>query len=802
MRATSPFSVTELKLALRWMRKQPVTTATAIVALAVGIGLATLGTIVLEATTFATLPVDGGERFFRLRIFQEPGGEIALDAERLRAFREDASSFEVVGGIASATGNLRHDSGSIEPVSAIAVTAESFEAVPVTPILGRALLPDDETAGALPVVVLRESLWHRSFASDPEILGRSIEVSGVERTVVGVLPDSHEFPAGSELWIPLGRELLESGVGGLTTFGVLEPGIPVETAQAELGVLSESLARAGDPAVRVTLYPYTEPPEGWSVMITSLVAVLVLVLLVVAANVANLFAVRTATRSSELALRTALGAQRTRLIAQLFLEVAVLGVIAAGLGVTLAIFGLRQLDAAMGSELPFWIDLVPGPGSLAFVVAVTLLASAVAGVAPALRATRRDPALALRRDTPGGGRGLGRWSTAAVVAEVALSIALLSAAFVMARAFVTYTETGTGVPQPDRILTARLGETGEPTAADDAGTRKSRLLRAISGLPHVEAVGFGTSLPRVDPPDRPTLLPGPEEGESLGEPLALPVVEVDDGYFAALGVGAVEGRVFREQDLEGGAPGVAIVNRSFVDRVFGGTHPIGRRIALAGETVDGTPRWREIVGVVPDLRLSAADPRQGAGWYVPLPRTRANYYAAIRTASTTPIALEPDLRRAVAAVDAELALYRVTPLPRVGHEEEDFMTGFGSAMLFLGAMAMLLSLAGLYATMSLAVERRTREVGIRVALGASRRQVLRVLFGRAGGQLALGLFLGTILTRVLLEGRQLLVTRLPANEPWVVPLVLGLFALGGAAATWIPARRALGITPSRALRVD
>jgi len=808
---TNWMSWSEVRLGLRWMRKQPVMAATAVLALAVGIALATTGIGVLEAMVFAELPVAGGERFVRVRAYAEPGGRTALDLERYRLFRERAEAFEHFGAIGAERVNLIDASGGIEPVRAALVTPGTFRAVPGVPLLGRTLLPADGAPGAAPVALVRESLWRRRFDGDPGVLGRAVDVAGVEHIVVGVMPDGYEFPAAGELWLPLDdRHLGGSEDGpraGLEVFGVLRPGVTPATAREQVEALSGRLAaeraEAADPEVRVAVVHYTEPPEGLDLMFTVLVSVLVAVLIIIAANVANLVAARTAARSCELAVRAALGARRARLIGQLSAEVALLGALAAVLGLAASRAALDWLGAQLGSEMPYWIRFDPGAATVAFVVAVTVLAVVVAGVLPALRATRRDPAAGLRAMGAGGGaRGLGRLGTAMVVTELALSVALLSGSLVMARGFVNATRGDLDLPNGE-VLTAWINE---PDRAHDGGAMKAAIVEALRVLPGVAAAGAASHLPGADPPARLTEL-APEPGEAPAAPLPAPVAAVGPGLFEALGAQAISGRLFRDEDFAAGARAVAVVNQPFVEESLGGRNPIGRRLravdpaAPGAEAEGGPPRWREIVGVVPDLGLSTADPASAAGWYEPLDGGRPYYYLAVR-AGGDPMSLSAPLQRAIAGIDPEIDARRVVLLEQVGWEDRAFMSGFGSALSAIGVLALLLSLAGIYAMLSFAVTRRTREIGIRVALGATGRQVLRSVVGATGLHLLAGAALGAALALALMRAKAMLVTRLPAAEPWVLPAVLAVLLAAGVLASWVPARRALAVRPTEALRAE
>ncbi|HKJ01268.1 MAG TPA: ABC transporter permease [Longimicrobiales bacterium] len=800
-------SLPEFRLALRLARRQPVLNVTAVLALATGLGLSTGAFTLMGAFLFPTVPLPAGDRLVRFMAAPSPDDQRGrMSRARFAALKRDASVLEYLGAYRDGTLNILGED-DVEPVRGVYLSADAFRVLGYGPILGRTLLPGDALAGAPPVVVLRESLWIRRFGGDPDVLGRVLDLGGTSRQVVGVLPDDAGFPNTPDIWMPLGTDALgaegtEGGaVAGIGLWGFLRPGATPETATARIEALSVGYEQATDGALplRFRVVPFTMVPQGglMQALLAGMLSVIVAVLLVIAANVGNLVSARTAARRGELAVRTALGASRGRLVVQLFLEVLVLGAVAAVVawGGTRSAMGwiARSVD-----EMPFWVDFTPGPGSLTFLAASTLLACVVAGVLPALRATS-DHVGATLRATAWGGGALGRGGAAMAILQVAASVALLGTALVAVRGLDGYARAKVDVPT-ERILTTGFWVGGR--GADSAGTLLQRVEEATARIPGVRSVGVASALPRIDPPAPPVVVesaPGAPEGEAR----PAPVVQARPGFLEALGAGAVMGRLLAPEDLVPGAPRVAVVNESFVRKFLGGGNPLGRRIRSADPRTDeaGPPLWREIVGVVPDLGLSVGDPELAAGYYVPMDDA-AWVYMALHVSGDAVRFTDP-LRRAVAEVAPDLILTRVHTLDRAGQENVTALGMIAAGLTVLGGMTLLLSLASTYALVAFTVSRRVREIGVRVALGASGGNVVRSVVGRASLHLAAGGALGMALGAVLLQLKSgLFVFRVPSGDPWVLPLVAALMVAAGAAASWIPALRALRISPVEALRSE
>ena len=790
-------SAGEIRLALRLILKQPILSATIILALATGICLATMGFTFRDELVNSTLPYQAGDRIARVYVLNRDGARLDLDLERYHALHDRASSFEHIGAVAVRPFTLTHGPSNVEAIDGTLLTPRSMRWLDAAPIAGRTLIPADGAPGAERVVVIRDSLWRRRYGADPALIGRSITIGGQPRTVVGVMPDTFEFPASGEMWVPLDDLTLggdmHASAPGLRVFGVLRPGVSFAAANTEANQISSQIGAASTPGDidRLLVRPFTADSDDSDLVMSAVVFVLVMLLLVVASNVATLVFARTWARAPELAVKTALGAPRTRIVGQLFFETLLLGSMAAAIGLASAYAALRHLKQSL-EGWPFWITLTPNPRIVAFVVALTLLVSMVTGLVPALRVTRHDLRNSLQAGRGFAAGGFGRVGAVLLVVEIALSIALLNGAVTMARAFTSFIDEIPALPR-NQVLTAHLGRIREPEMRD-------KVAAAMAELPGVIAAGAGQHLPRLYPPPRPVSVE-PAEAEPMQAPQPAPGHAVANGFLEAIGARAVAGRLFTANDFVAGAAPVAIVNEPFVQKFLGGRNAIGRRIKIDNRRENAAvDPWREIVGVVPDLGLSVGDPALTAGFYTPV-QDEMLWYLAIRT-SVDPISLTGAVRAGVANIDPDLQLQEIRTLEDAGREERVFLSAIATALTAMGGMALMLSIVGIYALLSFMVTRRTREIGIRIALGARSWQVLRSITGGAMVYLGIGGVLGTVLGVIFAEARALILISIPAPGLWMPATIFLTLAAAGVTACWLPARRALRIRPSEALNAD
>ncbi len=799
----------ELRLALRLVRNQPVMTITSVVALGVGIGIVAGAFSVFHQGLYGDLPFPNGERWVNIESYsEETGRRTPVDLERLKLFRESAPALEYIAGSESGDFNLRHRGGEIERVSGAYVTPGIFRYLPYQPLAGRLLGVADGKPATEPVVLIRESLWERRFGRDPGVMGGTLVVAGSSHVVVGVLPNEAKYPSEGEIWMPLAEETLGAVDGrrpvGSRFVGILAEGAAPEQAERQLSQLSSRVSDAGRGATRLRfrvqgLTRVFVGPQMY-VMISAFMVVLTSILLIIAANVGNLVVARTSRRSSELAVRTALGASRSRIVGQLFLEMLVIGGLAGVLGLAAAAGILRLYDRVL-DELPFWVDLHLAPSTGVLVVLLALLATCVTGVLPALRATRKGPAASLRSSGRGASLAVGRVGGAMIAAEVALSVALLGSALLFTQGLRSYVGPAFDLPD-ERVLTARiamdLDETdlrtgGASTVADSMARVLSALERSIASTPGATAVGLVSNLPRTSP------YPELVEVEERPDRRAVPLVGATPGLFAALNIRPRLGRPLEERDFGPEAPPVVVANEAFATERFGTTQIVGRRVRFIRTLNDADPApWREIVGVVPDfIEVTGAD--GGAGLYYPLRPGRFTS-VAVQVAGE-PAAFAGALRRAAYDVDPNLNISEVVRLDEVGAENRRALVVLSSGLTGIGLITLLLSLAGVYSIVSLAVSQRTREIGVRVALGAAPRRVLLSVLGRStllvsGGSIA-GAIAGSWISSL-----DLFVFAVPEARWWLFPGLVGTMALAGALACWVPARRALSVQPVEALRYD
>ncbi|GMV05824.1 MAG: hypothetical protein AMXMBFR53_21010 [Gemmatimonadota bacterium] len=789
---------TEVRLAARLLRRYPLMNLTAGLALATGLTLATAAFSFARSALFADLPWEGGDRFVMVRFYDDEGDPKRIDGEGMRVLADGVGAFAWVGAIRGDVENVHYEDGDVEGLESTWISPSAFAYLPYAPLLGRTLVPADGAPGAPPVVLLRETLWRDRFGGDPTVLGRTLEIAGVRRVVVGVMPAAAEFPNRGDAWLPLSEDLLGTedgpGVRGATVFAIVEPGATLVVATAQASAVVAGLERDAEDVRTAAVSPFTRPPESALIftLFGGLLASLALVLAVVAANVGHLMAARTAARTGELAVRAALGASRGRLVAQLVLEVGVLATLAAGFALVTADAFLRWLGGVV-DDIPFWIHFGVDTAGVAFLGGMTLLVTAVAGGLPAWRATRREVAHALRRSAH---RGASLPVPGGLLAslEMATSVALIGAAFVTLRGFSGYARPDLDVPSP-QVVTAYLAPTPEVTLP--AAAVLASVVEEARRIPGVRAAGVATAVPGVDPP-APLV-----EAEGRGTPAArAPVVLAGPGFLESLGTRPVAGRLITEEDLLPGALPVAVVNEPFVAAFLGGGQPLGARVRVVdGRDPGAAPEWREVVGVVPDLGLSLGDPALAAGLYLPLTEVQGGVYLTVHVEGD-PAAYGRPLRQAAAATGHDVILANLSTLADVGSDNVVALGVISGALTLLGAGALVLSIASLYAISSFTVTRRTREIGVRIALGASGTEVVRSVVGRTALFLAAGAAAGTVLGGAILRVRSIFVFRVPSGEPWLLPAIAVLLCVVGALASWVPARRAASIHPVEALRTE
>ena len=807
----------DFKLGARMLRKYPGLSIVGGIGLAAAIAIGSSAFAFFYAYIYATLPIDEGDRVVAVENWNvEQNNEERRSLHDFVAWRTELRTVEELSAFRTIGRNLIVPGGTIEPVQIAEITASAFTLARVPPRLGRFLVPEDERPGAPPVVVIGHDVWQSRFASDPAIVGRDVRLGSHVHTIVGVMPEGFKFPVNHNYWLPLQIDLAAFGRGqgaAVFIFGRLARNAELTDAQAEVKIIGDRTA-AQFPETHARLeprvMPYAHPimdiqgiTRWWFAMTQ---ATMSLLLVIVSVNLAILVYARTATRHGEIAVRTALGASRRRIVGQLFIESLVLSSAAAGVGLLLTRFGLQaahQLMRLEGGSLPYWIDFgIPAAGYV-YVAVLTIGSALISGVLPALRATGRGVQHALRELGGSGGMRLGRTWTALIVVQVALAVAGLPIAISMG-----WGEMRAGTTRPafaaERYLAAPFRLDAEPPAAGNAGDFAIRFEKLRTDLlARVEAE------PEVSDVTTAAMVPGDEASRQIDvdqvtDVSTAPTVYVNrvaEDFFEAFDAPLLTGRQLTIADAGGNA---VVVNRAFVQRVLGNDAALGRRIRYRdGRNTDAialsSEQWFEIVGVVGDLQTNPLDP----GLVTPNvfhmldPQHASVLTLIVRTRDGDAGAFAERLRSLLTTLDPTA---RITPRPMLElYRQMDLAVRLVAMVIGLITLSvMLLSAAGIYALMSFTVSQRKKEIGIRAAMGADGKRLLISIFSRAAGQLGAGVAAGMIFAVFLdvATGGDALGSAGLAVLPVIAVLMVGV----GLIAAFGPARRGLRVQPTAALR--
>ncbi len=807
------------KLGARLLLKYPALTIVGGLSLAGAIAIGAVGIEVANELLYKRLPFDEGGRVVRLETRDMAASRVEPRVlHDFAAWRRSLRTVTELGAARVSERNVLTAEGRVESLRIAEITASAFPLTRVPPRLGRPLQPADEMPGSDPVVVLGYDVWQRQFLQDPAIIGRVVTVGRTARTVVGVMPPRFGFPRNQQLWVPLPIQQPAPREGPVVqVFARLADGASWQDAAAELDVVSARSA-ADQPAThaqlrtRVRAFAGRTPGDPLRLEDLAVHAIVLLLLGAVSANVATLIFARTAMREPEMIVRHALGASRARVIAQIITEALVLALAASVLGLAVAQAAVRYVWARAtqltGDGLPFWVDLGLEPATIAYALLLALVAAALSGVLPALKATSASVQRGLQGVTSTGGtmRFGGIWSFI-IGAQVAFTLLFVPAAVgIFTNTF--HDEARSAAFPTERYLTFRLSmdneaQAGEPGMPDDGqiGARRALAYEELAGRlreePGVTHVTYGDGLPTMSPEwvavemeqdgTPPARLQGNYEG-------GFAMAAVGAGYHEAFGARIVAGRGLHTADA--GAPdGPVVVNEAFMRLV--GRNPVGARVRALQRGSEREPGpWHEIVGVATGLWTFPTDWSEAAYLYRPASVAEVDpVVVAVRVAGDA-APLAPRVTALARQVDPGLHLRDIATLDDIAAQEHTRMVGgsvvFGSVLL----VAVVFSAAGLYALMAVAVARRTREIGIRLALGASHRHVLGSVFARAGRQLGGGIIAGNSLILLLAWRADSLTADLLVSSM----ITSVIMAAVGVLACAPPARRALRVQPTEALR--
>jgi putative ABC transport system permease protein len=824
-RAAVKVSRLDVKLGLRMFAKYPGLSLVAVGGMAIAIAFGAGYYSLVGAFLDASVPLEGGDRVVMIRNqfisgpdapSQSESGDVGPAAFDVVQWRGEVKSLTELSAFRDDKRNLITEDGHARLVRVAEITASGLRLTRVAPLLGRTLLEDDERAGALPVIVIGYEQWQRQFAGDARILGRTVRLGDTPHTIVGVMPEGFAFPISHGCWVPLRLTTLDADPGAgppLIVFARIADGYALSQARAELAAIGQRMAAAfpqSHGAIRTEVIAYAQAflgidTPGMQLGLRSLQFGAALLLLVVAVNVGVLVYARTATRFGEIAVRTALGASRGRVIMQLFVEALVLSSAAAALGLTLLAIALGQFRAYLKhwpdrpDWWPYWLEPSLSAEVIVYVGALAVVAAVVIGVLPALKATGKRVQAGLQQfSSRAAPTQLGRAWTALIVLQVTIAVAALPGAIYKAGGLL---RMGTLTPAPatngllkGTLHTAR--EAGEPEG--QFADRMTTLMQRLQQQPEISAVTFAEAIPGT-------------EGRATIEPEDDPAVIrshanlVATNLFDVFGVRVLAGRGFTSADVHPSSASV-IVDQAFADRLVPGGSVIGRRIRFSSP--DGASQqnpWMEIVGVVP-VFSSTVTPSGSFG--PPLP----SLYKAAAPGRSLPVTLIAQVRNSdptrygqklqelAAAVDPAMEVEFVAGVVEQWEREAKGMRMIALIVVLINASVLLLSAAGIHAMMSFTVTRRRREIGIRVALGADGRRVLMGIFGRASAQIGAGVVVGLTVAGILestTPGGNVGGTAL-----FLFPAVGALMFTVGLLAAAGPARRGLTIEPTEALRTE
>jgi putative ABC transport system permease protein len=801
----------DIRFGLRLMAKKPGFTFIGVLALALGIGANTAIFSVVKAVLLSPLPYSHSERL--VWIWEtNPGSDIKEEAASMPNFndwRTQSQSFEAMAGFANTAITM---TGETEPerIAGSVITASFFSVLGVEPLMGRSFTDEENGPKGARVVIISHGLWQRRFGANPKIVGQVVTLNGNPYQIVGVMPKGFKNPLPAqrnpaELWIPLAMSfepnLRRSDF--LSVVGRLRPNVTIEQARAEMKTIASRLEQQ---------YPDTN--TGWGTILIPLqeriigdvrpalwviVGVVGFLLLIACTNVANLLLARSAARQQEIAVRRALGAGRMRLVRQFLTESIMLALCGGFLGTLLAMWGVEFLVRLGPGNIPRLDEVRLNWQVLLFTLGISILTGMLFGLLPALHATNPNLTESLKeggRSSTEGRRGA-RLRSALVVAEIAIALVMLIGAGLMVKSFIRLQGVDPGF-KPERILAVDLSL---PAAKYKEAPQQlafwEQLLGRVSQLPGVERVAAVTALPFTGG----AVLAFSVEGRSAPPPGNTPDAEyrvITPGYFETMGISLIKGSAFTEQHTSN-TPAVAVINETMARKHFPGEDPIGKRINLGDP--EKSP-WRTVIGIVRDVRQKALDEEPYPQMYAAYAQFPSRAMTLVARTSSAPSALVPAIRSELAVMDKDQPLYNVRTVEQVMSESISRQRFSMLLIAIFAGVGLVLASVGIYGVMSYTVAQRTHEIGVRMALGASARDVLKMVVGQ-GMLLAvigtgLGLSAAFLLTRLISS----LLFSVSAADPLTYILIALLLISVALVACLIPALRATRVDPMVALRYE
>jgi len=808
----------DLRDAARMIRTQPGFAATAMLTLAIAIGSNTAIFSLVHAAVLRALPFPDPDRI--VAVWAGAPGRTSIPPANadVADWRRHTSTFAHIAAFSPRRADLT-DGDTEERVGAAAVTSGFFETLGVQPVLGRTLSPEEDTYGGPPVALIGYGLWQRRFGGDRTLVGRPITIGGDRRTIVGILPPDFDFPRGAEwaavlpsagrteVWLPMALRARDDGSGwsnwesrverGLMVIGRVKPDVDRRQAQAEMDAFAAHAAAAypaSHTGVTLTLVPLREQLAAHTSTSLLLLSLAVgLLLLIACVNVANLLLARGMGRQQETAIRMALGASRGRLIRQLLTECALLAGLATLFGLLVAkacIEGFLALNPATYSRLN---EASLDPAVLAFAAATSLITSAIFGTVPALQASRLDPRRTLH-DSRGDSIGPSRVRSWLVAVEVALAVVLLTTAGLVVRSLLHVLDVRPGF-RSDSVLVfdVHIPLVQYRTESSQIAMFE-QLIARVQALPSVRAAGAISFLPLAGGENRGSfIVEGAPPVTPGSEPRAQRRV-VTSGYFAAMGIPFKAGRGFSDSDTLD-RPRVTVVNETLARQFFPSGDAVGRRIRAGGA-------WRTIVGVAGDVKSASLERDVMPQVYMPFTQFAWGSMTVVAHTDSAPLSLVPAVRRAVKGLDPLVLLADVRTMDQVVSKAADARRFNVAVLVFFAGTALLLTTIGIAGVVAFLASRRRREIGIRLALGAARGDVVRLILWQGMRPVAAGCAAGLVATIATSRIIRSQLFGVSAGDPLTLGSIAAIVAGAALLACWLPARRATRVQPVAALRGD
>jgi predicted permease len=802
----------DLRFGLRVLLKHRAFTAVVVITMALGIGVNTAIFTIVNSVIFKGMPFDNpAEIAF---ISSNRGGVSYLDFIDLR---DQSESFKGLGAFTGLAADLSDRDAAAERVGGARVTANTFSLLGTAPLIGRDFTAADEQRGADPVALLSYGLWQARYAGDADILGKTIRINLADYTVIGVMRPGEGFPQDTRLWIPLVPDAAAENRNArqFVVFGRLGDGVSFERAGVELSTIASALAQAypeTNTEIEARVAPYTDRGTTGPirVILYSLLGAVCFVLLIACANVANLLLSRAIRRTRETSIRTAMGASRWRIVRQLLVESVILSVLGGMLGLGIGLLGVRWIDVAtLPTGRPYWLDFTMDFRVFAYFAAVSIFTGILFGLAPALQISKANVSENLKEGGRSGGAGkrAGRMTDVLLVGQIGLTIVLLVGAGLMIRSFLITQQFNIGVDTQNLVtVQVTLPSSRYPQPTDRLAFQE-RLEERLETLPGVAALTIVSQPPAGGAAIRTLKIEGREMTDANNRLPNVARILVLPDYFAALDLGVRRGRGFTATDGAAGAEAV-IVNEVFAERYFPDADPLGARLRLGEDVNRGTENleapWLTIVGVSPPVFQQS--PNQDLSVqptvYVPFrqePPVAFTVLARSRGAGDTVVA---GIRNELRQLDADLPLYNIRTMDDILAQRNWPYRIFGTLFATFAVIALLISAVGIYAVTAHGVGQRTQEIGVRMALGAGRRDILWLVLRHGITRIGIGVALGVLAavgaSRVL---SSVLVNTSTTDPTTFISICLLLTAVT-LLACFVPARRATRLDPVDALRTE